>query len=278
MRQISFGELAHTDVFFGCPEVFPESWATRHSFSLYRDTPRPCAALFFVKTDIQVSFFPQNGSAVTATKGAVVYIPTGVCYHVEVQGGSSGTIDTYTVNHRLLDDHGEEILLNDAITVLCKRGEGRLELYFQKLDETVHRTAEGTVEDLLAARAAFYGLLSATVAAGADQNQSYYAIRQGVEALRRDWNRNERIEVYAELCGVTPAYFYRCFRKWAGQSPVEYRNALRLSHAQAMLRNTDMQIREIAETVGFEDPFYFCRVFSKQFGQSPRQYRHSPEG
>jgi AraC-like DNA-binding protein len=40
-----------------------------------------------------------------------------------------------------------------------------------------------------------------------------------------------------------------------------------------MLRNTDMKISEIAETVGFSDPFYFCRIFSKAYGAAPREYR-----
>jgi iron complex transport system substrate-binding protein len=64
------------------------------------------------------------------------------------------------------------------------------------------------------------------------------------------------------------------FRAWSGQSPIEYRNTLRLSQAEAMLRNTDMQIKEIAETVGFEDSFYFSRVFAQYFGVSPKKYRN----
>ena len=80
---------------------------------------------------------------------------------------------------------------------------------------------------------------------------------------------------YAALCGISIAYFYRCFRKWSGKSPVEYRNLLRLSNAEAMLRNSDMRMGEIASLIGFDDPFYFCRVFAKQYGMSPRAYRNA---
>ena len=94
-----------------------------------------------------------------------------------------------------------------------------------------------------------------------------------MEVFCDEWNQNEKIEKYAKMCGISVTYFYRCFRKWSGISPVEYRNRLRLSNAQSLLRCTDMQIKEIADTVGFEDPFYFCRVFSESFGLSPQAYR-----
>ena len=34
-----------------------------------------------------------------------------------------------------------------------------------------------------------------------------------------------------------------------------------------------MQIKEISETIGFDDPFYFCRLFSEVYGISPKHYR-----
>ena len=57
MRKIQPVEMGSEDLFFACPEVFPESWMTRKSFSLYWDQPRPVCALFFVKSDLRVCFF-----------------------------------------------------------------------------------------------------------------------------------------------------------------------------------------------------------------------------
>ena len=101
----------------------------------------------------------------------------------------------------------------------------------------------------------------------------YYPIRKGIDAFLRDWAQNEKIEKYAEMCGVSVTYFYRCFKKWSGNSPIEYRNALRLSNAESLLRCTDMQIQDISTAVGFDDPFYFCRIFSQKFGEAPQKYR-----
>ena len=94
-----------------------------------------------------------------------------------------------------------------------------------------------------------------------------------MEALRRDWNKNEKIDDYAALCGMSPGYFYHVFKKWAGKSPVEYCNLLRVSNACSMLARTTMPVAEIAALVGFSDQFYFCRVFRKTTGLSPLEYR-----
>lgn len=44
-------------------------------------------------------------------------------------------------------------------------------------------------------------------------------------------------------------------------------------NAQSLLENTEYNIGEIAEIVGYDNPLYFSRVFKKEYGVSPAQYR-----
>jgi len=53
----------------------------------------------------------------------------------------------------------------------------------------------------------------------------------------------------------------------------DYINMLRLTDARALLRNTDMSIIDIAQSVGFETIRTFNRAFLKERGFSPSQYR-----
>lgn len=53
----------------------------------------------------------------------------------------------------------------------------------------------------------------------------------------------------------------------------DYVNMLRLTDARAYLRNTDMSIIDIAQSVGFETIRTFNRAFLKDRGISPSQYR-----
>lgn len=264
MREITLAALSETEVNIAGIEVFAESWVSRKRFALYAETPRPCSALFCVCTDIRVSFCPVGGEPVAAKIGDIVYIPQGLCYRVSVEGGTANGIDTYTVNLRLTDEAGAPLRLGDAVTILTRAPDGRFVPFFARLYER---------RGLLQRKAELFTLLDALNAAESGQPAPYYPIRLGVEALRSEWNRSERIEKYAALCGLSEAYFYQCFRQWAGQSPVEYRNELRLGNAETMLRCTDMRIGEIAGLCGFADPLYFARCFTRRYGDSPRAYR-----
>jgi AraC-like DNA-binding protein len=200
----------------------------------------------------------------------VVFIPKYSLYSARVEGGIPDGIDTYTVNFDMRDTVGDDLTLSDQIRILCNDRDGALHLHFKKLSEAAH-SGDGH-RSILRLRAEFYGMLCAVTSAQRPIG-GYYAIREGADALRSEWNRNEKMKKYAALCNVSETYFYRCFREWTGKSPVEYRNDLRLSHAEAMLRHTDMPIGEIAAVVGFEDAFYFSRTFSARFGLSPKAYR-----
>lgn len=254
-------------------EVFAESWSKRKHFSLYETVPRPCAALFFICTDVQVSFYPQGQKEVTAGKGTVVWIPAGIRYRVTVSGGCGNQIDTYTVNFVLLDESNLPLSVFDTVTVLSGTDHHRLEIRAAGLCETVHRVDGNAMRNRLKIKSEFFALLDALIASAMERTDAYYPIRAGADALREEWNQNEKIEKYAALCGISNAYFYRCFHRWAGKSPVEYRNLIRLSNAEAMLRYTDMKIGEISDLIGFDDAFYFCRIFANRYGMSPREYR-----
>lgn len=272
MRLIDIATLTETDIHFDSPEVFPETWAKRHAFSLYKELPRPTSALFLIVSELTAVFTEASGVSVTAHRGDIVYIPQGVRYHVRIPCGGEGTTDTYTVNFNLLDREGERLLLSKKIMILSHTRDNTAELHAAALCRAL-RSVGAERRNLLRIRAEFYALIDAALSSASTDTDRYYPIRIGAEALRAEWNQNERMEKYAALCGISNAYFYRCFRAWSGKSPVEYRNLLRLNAAEAMLRETDMRVSDISEAVGYEDPFYFCRIFSRHYGSSPQNYR-----
>jgi len=50
---------------------------------------------------------------------------------------------------------------------------------------------------------------------------------------------------------------------------------VRISHAKALLRNTDKKMYQIAQSVGYENVKYFFRVFKKMEGITPEHYRNN---
>jgi transcriptional regulator GlxA family with amidase domain len=80
----------------------------------------------------------------------------------------------------------------------------------------------------------------------------------------------------AELCqqvGVSRRQVERLFVKYLGTSPLKYYRGLRLDHARALLRETDMSITEVGLASGFASDSAFLKGFRARFGISPSKFR-----
>ena len=72
---------------------------------------------------------------------------------------------------------------------------------------------------------------------------------------------------------ISYTYFRAIFKKKTGASPNQYIIMLRLRNASRLLKQTELSVKEVAETVGFSDQMYFSRIFKKRFGVTPKDFR-----
>ncbi len=73
---------------------------------------------------------------------------------------------------------------------------------------------------------------------------------------------------------VSPQYCCRLFQQTLGMRPFEYVTRLRLRKAkELLLQELDMEIKEIADRVGYEHPSYFIKIFKQQEGVTPNVFR-----
>ncbi len=78
----------------------------------------------------------------------------------------------------------------------------------------------------------------------------------------------------SEKLAISPAYLSKMLSESIGESFPDYVNLIRLEHAQAILSgNLDMDIREIAEKVGYNSSTYFTTQFKKRYGTTPSKWR-----
>ncbi len=73
--------------------------------------------------------------------------------------------------------------------------------------------------------------------------------------------------------GFSYPHLCRLFRSTFGVTPVEYRTAVRLERAKALLRDPRLTVSEVAYAAGFDDPGYFARRFRQQNGVTPSAFR-----
>ena len=271
MRELSLSELERV----GCRcEVFDchrQIWRNGSVWLGNRSEPRLTDGFVLVCSPIRVTFrATEDGKTVTASQGDVIYVPRGLCYTVEFRGGGFDP-DTYTLNFAICDADGKEVRLTGGLSAVassaspeCRHAASELRLL--TLDPRGNR---------LRRQARFFDLLAALTDSEIFRSEDHAAIYKGVRLLISEWDRNERMERYAEVAKMSESGFYQHFKEWAGVSPNEYRTNMRISAAKSMLRNSAISVREIAEQVGFSDPYYFSRCFRKAVGCSPRAYREA---
>lgn len=73
----------------------------------------------------------------------------------------------------------------------------------------------------------------------------------------------------ARMACVSKYHFCRLFKNATGKTVTEYVNHVRISKAESLLKNSSMNITEIALATGFNDANYFSRVFKKIKRRAP---------
>lgn len=82
------------------------------------------------------------------------------------------------------------------------------------------------------------------------------------------------LEQLASEAGMSPSHFSAVFRQKVQNSPVSFFAFLKIQQACRLLENSEMRIKEIAYTIGYNDPYHFSRVFTTLMGMSPREFRN----
>lgn len=91
--------------------------------------------------------------------------------------------------------------------------------------------------------------------------------------INNHFRRLRSLEQVAEECDIDQAYLCRLFRRFGHQPPYRYLLRLKMRYAADELRNPGKLVREVAASVGFEDPFQFSHTFKNVLGTSPDVFR-----
>ncbi|HSC55092.1 MAG TPA: AraC family transcriptional regulator [Phnomibacter sp.] len=89
----------------------------------------------------------------------------------------------------------------------------------------------------------------------------------------------EHITETISLTDLSKKYFYsvsrfsNLFRQKTGYAPIDYFLQMKIQKACQELDFGERAIKEIAFSLGFDDPYYFSKRFSKIMGVSPKKYR-----
>lgn len=90
-------------------------------------------------------------------------------------------------------------------------------------------------------------------------------------------NEELNVEFISQELGISRASLYNRLKALAGMGANEYVNKLRIEKAMELLRQSELNMTEIAERTGFSTSRYFSTAFKKYTGATPTQYKESPD-
>ncbi|MCI2047533.1 MAG: AraC family transcriptional regulator [Faecalibacterium sp.] len=80
----------------------------------------------------------------------------------------------------------------------------------------------------------------------------------------------------AEAARFSPWYAARIFKELTGFAPADYIRRLRLSKSALRLRDEQVKVIDVAESLGFESVDGYQRAFLREFGRNPKEYALHP--
>ncbi len=84
------------------------------------------------------------------------------------------------------------------------------------------------------------------------------------------------VEELSEALGMSRVSLYKKIKQITGKSPIEFIRIIRLKRAAQLLRESQLNISEIAYQTGFNNPKVFSRYFKEEFGLLPSVYQDNP--
>jgi AraC-like DNA-binding protein len=79
----------------------------------------------------------------------------------------------------------------------------------------------------------------------------------------------------AKFMFLSDKQVYRIIKHRTGKSTIKYINCIRLKKAKELLKNSDRNIKSIAEILGFTSEYYFNQFFKREEGYPPGRFRQN---
>lgn len=98
------------------------------------------------------------------------------------------------------------------------------------------------------------------------------ALEKMIIYIKKNLTKPISLSKMCTQCCISAPYAARLFKRNLNMTATEYINSEKLYYACELIKNTNMNISEISDYLGYCDVFYFSKLFKKKFGKSPSKY------
>ncbi|OLS42189.1 AraC family transcriptional regulator [Bacillus sp. MRMR6] len=170
-------------------------------------------------------------------------------------------------------------LTNGPIEIPFSGGVKLAELFHECYETLIHKTYS-LQHHLLVSQTMKYllstiGLLSIRTQ---QEVKSNYYIEKAIQYMNEHLHQQITLQDVSDFIGLSKQHLIFLFKQETSFTPIDYFLRLKIHRSCQMLDLTNLTIKQIALSVGMDDPYYFSRVFKKIIGCSPSQYRSNKKG
>jgi len=229
---------------------------------------RPYHLFTFKASGSSVFRFADGHPSLSLSEGSMLFLPRGTSYTaVKTTADESRFIS--------IRFHADLPPLPPKVFALPHPAE--MQVFFRSM---ARRWLFGDPSRQYLCYAMFYELL-ATITAPSTRDyqtmQHKQLLQPGISYLEQSiFDPNLTVAQLAACCEISETYFRRIFQRIYNQSPKQYIQSKRLTHAHTILESGDFTtIQAVAALVGYDDPLYFSRAFKQKYGITPSEIQSS---
>ncbi|MCC3357130.1 AraC family transcriptional regulator [Bacillus sp. REN16] len=88
------------------------------------------------------------------------------------------------------------------------------------------------------------------------------AIDSTIDYMVNHYHEHMTLSDLAKMAGLSTSHYARLFKEYVGYSPIDYLTHVRIDRAKELLAISDFRIKEISQSVGYQDDFYHKMKFA----------------
>ena len=181
----------------------------------------------------------------------------------------------YTLNFDIHEDSSNTEFLKGGYCSLRTENHEQYRQIFKKLTVLWQAKSAGYEMRLLSYAYEMLSMFLTELYETTHTTQAHRRLFPSKEFIEQNFDKDFSLEMLAKISDMSITNYRREWTKAYKETPLQYRDRLRISYAKDFLLSGYYSISEVGARCGFKDTSYFVRFFKKHTGISPGNYKKS---